>query len=117
MIDQNELDRLRELLERMDKIPKDSAEFEHFREWANLRRQAVNALPKLLTAIDTLQAENATYREAVAARKALYIAKRERHDPLADDTLTEYDKVTHTIEAFEWLEAEMAILTSGGEGR
>jgi len=43
----------------------------------------------------------------IAARKALYEKKRERHDILADDTLTEYERVTSCIEAMEWLESEI----------
>ena len=56
-------------------------------------------------------------RKLLADRHALYIKKRERYDALADDTCTEYEKVTHTIEAFEWLGAEVdrAIADSGSD--
>lgn len=45
--------------------------------------------------------------DVVDSRIALYRAKQFLHDPLADDTLTEWEKVGHTIEALEHLRDEI----------
>lgn len=45
--------------------------------------------------------------QIILDRIELYRGKRDRHDPLGADTLNEYEKVTHTIEALEHLLAEV----------
>lgn len=46
----------------------------------------------------------------VAARKAIYQTKKEAADPFTDDDSNRYDRMSHTVEAFEHLEAEIALM-------
>lgn len=46
----------------------------------------------------------------VAARKAIYQTKKEAADPFTNDDSNRYDRMSHTVEAFEHLEAEIALM-------
>ena len=50
----------------------------------------------------------ARVRAAIAVRKARYEVKRDEADILDADTLTRHEMLTHTVEAMEWLDAEVA---------
>jgi hypothetical protein len=62
------------------------------------------------SALDTLErqaAELARMRGAVAGKRAFYAAKRDRHDPLAEDTLNECEKLGFVLEVIDHIEAAL----------
>jgi hypothetical protein len=55
--------------------------------------------------------------EIIAARKALYAAKRDRADPCADEIMNRWECNRVLVEAMEWLEAEIRQEPLGNRSR
>lgn len=65
------------------------------------------------TLIETQEVLLTKIKQAIHDRRAIYEAKRDAADPLADDDSNRYERMQHTVEAFDHLLAEIREQANG----